>query len=689
MPNRILTFAYTSCVVFAALIAFLLTATAQQTLYVLEDSEMVWITQDEGIHDADEVARTVQKVADDYDTAIGDIILDVHEPDTRVHMYLAVSDSDSRYADWLREGYPSFSNDFSIETHPISDLGEVGPKGNYLVFGPQEAESALREALAEQGLTEAPGTVVTELSDLLFGGTLVNVAAVALLAAVTAVGAGVLLASRDYAVKRLQGHSYAAILRDDLVKVGLLYTLVLPTAAVIVLGLLQAYNGWNQIGFYLQLAGAFLGALIVVCLLVHAAVLGLVHATGILPALKGRLPVRSTAVAIYLVRVPVLLLTLTIATGLVTAAQDAREQRAGLEVYEQYGDASSPALSSNYGWDPQEVDEALGPWLREADADGDMVLASGAEPRDLLPAAPDGKVPEMDSPILIVNDTYLDEQDVRAPSGESYQAGKTVRIIVPESASVPRDELVQGIREGLLGVNGVPGRDLGIEVVPAADGQTHFTYGVGSLLDPLRNLPLMRDPVLVALPNGRALSDTGYVDYMTSGETVFPDPQVIEEFRAESPQASRYISMVKKLTTSAARDYAATLVQLRTETFSLVGASAVLVLTAMAACIIHVRTRAQAIFARHISGWTFLAVHRRLLTVEAVIAVVFTGWSTWDTLKALALARDPMASVVYRGTVMGTEPFFAAGIAAASLAVTVAALVFFHRRIVRQGASQA
>ncbi|GAA2009600.1 hypothetical protein GCM10009799_41940 [Nocardiopsis rhodophaea] len=691
MPNRILVFAYSACVAFAALIAFLLAATAEQTVYVLDDAELVWITQDEGIHDNDEVARSVQEVADEYGAAIGYTILDVHEPSSRAHMYLAVSEPESRYANWLEEGYPSFSRSFTVETHPIGDFGEVGPKGHYLVFGPPEAENALREALADQGLHEAPGTQVTQLWHFFTGGHLFNLAAVALLASVTAVGAGVLLASRDYAVMRLQGHSYAAILRHDLAKVARLYTLVLPAATAVVLSALGLYNGWNQLGFYLPLAGAFLGMLAAPSLLVHASVLGLVHATEILPALKGRMPVRSSTASIYLVRVPVLVLTLVIATGLVTAAQNAREQAIGLDVYEQYGDTSRPALSANYGWsDADAVDQDLGPWLRKVDSDGDMVLAIDVSPFELLPADPTEKRPPgPDAPILIVNDTYLAEQEVLAPSGERYGSGENIRVIVPESASPYSDELVNGLRDNWLGVNSGSDRAFDVEALPSAEGQTLFTYGSGGFNGP-RFLPLMRDPVIIALPNGEVLSDTAYVNHMTSQATVFPDPEVVEKFRAENPNASRYISMVEMLTTSALKEHATTLATLRTEAFNLLGAGAVLVLTAVAACIIHVRTRAQTIFARHISGWTFLATHRRLLAVEAVIAAAFTGWATWNTITKLAAANDPMGLTPPGAmTTSGAEPFYAAGIALISLVITIGALVLFHRRIVREGASQA
>ncbi|RKS10278.1 hypothetical protein DFP74_6040 [Nocardiopsis sp. Huas11] len=694
MPNRTLSFAYTVCIAFAALIAFLLAATAEQTIYVLEDSELVWISENEGTHDLDEVARTVQEVADDHGAAIGYTILDVNEPSSLAHMYLAVSDPGSRQARWLEEGYPSFGRSFTVQTHPIDAFDDVGPNGHYLVFGTEEAREALYVALAEHGLHEAPGTQTTQLWHYFTGGYLFNLLVVALLAAVTGVGAGVLLSSRDYAVMRLQGHSYLALLRRDWTRVARLYAVALPVGAAVVLAVLGFYNGWNQLGFYTPLALVLLAVLAVPCLIVHAAVLGLVYATGILPALKGRLPVRSTTAAIYLVRVPVLVLTLVIVGTVVVTAQNARDQRVGLEVYEQYEDTSRPALSANYGWsDEQAVNDELGPWLRRIDSEGGMVLAIHTHPSELLlpdPNEPTGPAAvDMDTPVLIVNDTYLVEQEVLAPSGERYGPGESIRVIAPASASAHTDRLVQGMTDNWLDVSGEAGLDLEVEVVPAADGQTAFTYGAERFDGPLF-LPLVHEPVIIALPNGQVMSDSSYVDHMSARETVFPDPAVVEEFRAENPQASRYIAMVETLTTSARKTHADTLMVLRSELFNLVGAGAVLLLTAAAACIIHVRTQAQTIFARHISGWTFLATHRRLLAVEVVIAVAFVAWATWDTVTTLAAMNDPTRSVIPGAmSATGAEPFYAVGIALGSLAITLGALAVFHRRIVREGSSQA
>lgn len=701
MPNRTLSFAYAACVAFAALIAFLLAATAEQTVHVLEDSALVWISENDGTHDTDDVARTVQEVADSHEAAIGYSILDVNDPSSLAHLYLAVSDPDSRYARWLAEGYPSFGRAFTVRTHPLTEFGDVGPNGYYLVFGAPETETALRDALAGHGLFEAPGAQSTRLWHFLAGGHLLHLVAVALLTTVTATGAGVLLASRDHAVRRLQGHSYAGILAGELVRVLRLWAVALPVAAAAVLGLLGAYNGWNQIGLYTALALLFLALLALPCLVVHALTLALVHTTGILPALKGRLPVRGATAAIHLVRVPVLVLALVLLGTVVSAAGDARDQRVGLEVFERYGATSRPALSANYGWaDESAVDDELGPWLRRTDTDGDLVLAAQLRPAEILPVAPaspagptgasgpsgqtGANTPALENPVLMVNDTYLAEEVLLSPAGERYGPAENVRVLLPGSAAGHAEQLIEGVR-AWLSANSDAGREFDVEVLPAADGQSVFTYGAEERVG--GTLPLLYEPVVVALPNGRVLSDSGYVNHMSGRQTVFPDPGVVEAFRAGSPEASRYISMVETLGTSALRAHAVTVNTLRSELFNLVGAGTVLLLTAMAACVIHVRTRAQEIFARHISGWGFLAAHRRLLTSEAAIAAAFVGWATWNTVTRTAGAHDPARPSP--DPVTGAEPLHAAGIALASLVLTLGTLALFHRRIVREGASQA
>lgn len=74
-----------------------------------------------------------------------------------------------------------------------------------------------------------------------------------------------------------------------------------------------------------------------------------------------------------------------------------------------------------------------------------------------------------------------------------------------------------------------------------------------------------------------------------------------------------------------------------------------------------------------------------------LIAAAFTGWATWDTVTTLAALDDPALPVVpvEAMNTTGAEPFHAAGIALVSLSIILVTLVSFHRRIVREGASQA
>ncbi|MFE9242261.1 hypothetical protein [Nocardiopsis sp. NPDC006938] len=691
MPNRTLSFAYTACALFAVLIAYLLAIGVERLQYTLEDTRVVWISENDESSDAAEVAAAVQRVAEDHDTVIGYGVLDVNDPYSVSHLYLALPDSPTPQARWLEEGYPGFDPGFTVRTHPLADFEDVGPNGHYLVFGSSETETALRAELAELGLYEAPGVQTTRAWHFFTGGHLFHLSVVALLAAVTAAGAGVLLASRDYGVWRLQGRSYLRVLAADLLKVARLAAVVLPLVTAGTLVFLGPYNGWNQLGLFSLMALVFLGLLTAACLLAHAAALGLVYSTSVLASLKGRLPVRSTYACVYLVRLPVLVLTLVVLGNIVTAAQGLRDQRVQLDLAEAQGDTSFPSLSANYGWaDEQAVDDELGPWLREADSRGDMVLVVPSDTALLSPPSPDlPPTPGSERPLLFVNDTYLGEQEVLAPSGERYGPGGSVRVLVPEGAAADVGAVTADAIGSWLDLHGGPDRAPRTEVLPLADGQTLYTYAAKGLDSPRPHLPLVHDAVVVVLPNAGVLSDSAYVSYMTTRSTVFPDPEVVEDHRERDPTASRYIAMVEPLSTSARHTHSQTLTVLRGELFNLVGAAAVLLLTGMAACVIHVRSRAQEIFARHICGWTFPATHRRLLLTEGAITLIFLGGVLWDTLSRIAAAANPATAGLPTAAPTGAEPLYALGIAAACLLVTVTALALFHRRVVREGASRA
>jgi len=76
--------------------------------------------------------------------------------------------------------------------------------------------------------------------------------------------------------------------------------------------------------------------------------------------------------------------------------------------------------------------------------------------------------------------------------------------------------------------------------------------------------------------------------------------------------------------------------------------------------------------------------------VEAVIGLGFTGWAAWDSLTTLRALEDPGRALPPQLVpTTGFEPLYAAAVTAAGLALTLAALALLHRRIVREGSSQA
>ncbi|CAL9379544.1 hypothetical protein [Nocardiopsis dassonvillei] len=689
MPNRTIAFAHTAFPLLAALIAALLLATWELTIPTAQHSAVVWIVRDEGTSDSARVAETVERVAAEQGVAIGFTAPDVRTPESLSHLYLAVGDPDSRYADWLTEGYPSFNPATELRVHPVEALAERSPRGYYLVFGPPENARVLTEALAEHGLRPDEGGSQARLWQSFLGGPLFNVLALALLAGVTAVGAGVLLGSRDYAVQRLLGSSYGRILLRDLGRVARLWGAALPGAALVALACLGLYNDWNQLGFFALVALVFAGVFAAVAVAVHAAVLGLVHTTAILPALKGRIPVRAAQVGAYLVRVPVLLLVLAVLGSVVHLAQTTREQRASLEAFARTGRTSHVALNGSVGMEDSEAaDSLLGPWLRRADREGRVVIADQHAPESVVPVG-SGR-PGFD--VLVVNDTYLEKQEIVSPSGERYgpaASEERVRVLLPPAHASHRGEIERAMPDWLRLQNGGGESGTDVEILPAADGQTVFTYGSRAPFAQ-QEPPFLRDPVVIALPNGSVLSDSAYVTYMTHEAVLFPDPGVVERAREADPRMAEYVNAVQPILNKAAGAHAADLNLLRIEAFNLVAGTALLLLTGIASCVIHARTRAQTVFARHISGWGFLATHRRFLAVEAGISLGFAGWAAWNSLTTLRALSDPARMLPPELVpTTGLEPLYAAAIAATGLALTLGALAFFHRRIVREGSSQA
>lgn len=685
MINRILSFSHIALLLFSVLLSGFTLAAAEPVMLTTQHSEAVFITVEEGTTQQPEVAQTVQEVAEKHGSAIGFAVRDVHQPDSVAHLYLAVGDADSSYAQWLDQGYPSFAQQMEIRVHPIQEFAQAtSARGSYLIYGDPDTRPALIDALAQHGLEEEEGVFMTQLWESAVHGPVSRVGLVALLVVAVGTAAGVLTSSTAYAVSRLQGRSYWSILAADLKALGRMWAVAVPAVAAVTLAVLGFYNGWNQLGLFTLVALIFAALFSAAALMVHAIVLAIVHLTPIVPALKGRLPVRPTVVGTYLVRIPALVLVLAVLGSFVATAQRAAEQQAALSAFEETGQTSRLAL--NRSLSAQEagegVNEPLGQWLRSADGRGELVLAAQGSTYDTA-QSPTG---EGGFDAVIVNDRYLQEQKLYTADGQRVGPApeeEQVRVFVPPSQSERADDLRANGPGGWFDIHAQDPDSLQFSVEAMGRGQEVFTYG--SLAD-MASRALVRDPVVIALPSEQVLSERSYVSFMTQDAVVFPDPAVADRLR-EDPQMAEYISMVQPVRDKAAAEYGETVADLRVEGLNLGAAAIVLLLTSVATCLVVVRVRAQTVFARHISGWRFLAVHRRFLVAETLVLAAFVGWAflRFRTEAAAAYGNlDPIQAAQ-----ISLAPALAGAIAAGALTLTLLTLAVLHRRVVRDGASQA
>ncbi|MEU3253315.1 hypothetical protein [Streptomyces sp. NPDC006997] len=229
------------------------------------------------------------------------------------------------------------------------------------------------------------------------------------------------------------------------------------------------------------------------------------------------------------------------------------------------------------------------------------------------------------------------------------------------------------------------------------DGQRLFTYNPRGRLqaatNPDADESFADDPVVVVYPDGAPyLSERGYIAYASQQSLVFKDPDDvtagIEEHHLET-----YVTGMSPVGQNAALRLRDLVADFRLQLFNLGVAVLVLLITGVGACVVHSRKNAQAVFARHLSGWRFTAVHRPLLAVEGVLAVLLAAWvpfQVWWRNRELAEYRangvkPPAEPVQITGLGLTADT----ALVVVEVAAVLVALAVFHRRIVKEGAAEA
>lgn len=707
MVHKSIRLVHAVILVFSALLVFLLVAHMDEAT-PLEADASVTVTAWDQRESAAEAREAIADFAMKHEITVAQLVPDLTDHRSRRHLYLVNGDPAVSGETWLADGYPDFSRSVTTEVHRFEELADRTLVGRHLVFSGAGKAEELARFLETRGMTSdwtsrwSLGTLNDGYGDSSFADALLMTG----LVVITLTGAGVLLNTRAYGVSRLQGLSGLRILAGDLRQVARFWGLTAAAVAVTAVAALAVYNGLAGLVQY-AIAVLVMGAcLTAVAVAAHAVALAFTFRVGLLAAVKGELPGRTASIAAYAMRIPVLALVLMLSAKALTAGADLAERQRSFDAYTRIGQTSVITEGNAYtDEDRVRSERAIGGWLRKQDRAAHVILSA----RSPLDRSVSGGA---DRELLIVNEAFLDAQTVLDAQGKRYIAesvaqgadgGPVVRILVPKSLAGDKDAIARTVAEMPLTRDQSGQRQTAsktrFQPERVADGQRIFAYSpdVNAPTQPESwqlDASFVQEPVIVVFPSRLGLlSDLSYTAFATQGGVLFPDPGWVQQARADDPQLARHIVAVTPVAEKVAEEMRTLLGEFRLIVFSAVAGAAVLVITGLGVCTIHARRNAQVIFSRHVSGWRFTATHRVLLCVEAALAVALLAWGpyqVWRDNRELAEFAQLGIPAPFPPAVMTGADWIAAGsLVALCVGSVLWSLALLHRRIVREGASEA
>lgn len=679
MTHRGTRLAYVLVLLYAAASAFLVVRGLEES-GVLGADHVVQVAGPAGAG-GDRAVAAVETVARDHRVDVGRLVDDVLEPGERRHLYLAVGRPDGPQARWLDDGYPAFGPQGRTDVHDVADLGHVDPRGYYVVFGGTPGRDALDAALSDLGYrvqTRAyydPAAIAQWVWAQPFGTGLLVVT----LLVVVVVAAGVLSSVKSYGVQRLHGASEGTLLARDLRDVARVVLLAGGVLALLVAGGLGVWNGLHQWPTYAAVAGATAAGLLLVVLVAHAAALALTARVPVLEALKGRLPARGTTAAVYLVRVPALVLAVSASVTATAAGADVAERRAALDTWNGVGDAAYLSFSAVLAQDETErLAATTGAWLASEEQAGRMVLAA----QDRLELMAPGTTGD----VLLVNSTYLAEQDVRTVDGDRVTGPPTgtVLVLVPQERAAEREAVADAVATwAQRGPATTPPR---VETALAPADAALFTYGTARGTNAS---PALAGAVVVVVDAATgAVRPDDYMAWASQGAVLVLDPQrAVTAARAAG--LGDFVTSFRPARQEAADTYAQVVRELRLHLANAAAALLVLLATAVGLGQVYTRSHAQRLFVTYVHGWSFVRTHPRLLAAEAALLVAVVAVSAWTTATLLAADSPDRAEPARALALGGLQPVLASAWALLNAGFVVVVLVVLTHRLVRTRSAEA
>jgi hypothetical protein len=683
MIHRGIKFAYVLIISVAAAMAFIVVRNFDEVA-VSGPSYVVLISRSDAAANADRIDGVVAEFAERRSVNIGRLVPDAREPETHRHVYLAVGDPSDDSTRWLEVGYPDFSRNVRTEMHPYREMVDVGPIGYYFVYGPEGiARDFLREfeALGFAGRIDPLFSISHALGYFGQGALLWCFLVIALVVVVT-VGSSVVLGAKSYGVQRLQGSGWLRIFGRDVAQIAKLFLVALVLISTATLVSLYLYNGLNQLGTYLLVAGAFLTVFLLFAVVAHLLALLLLYRTGILGAIKGEVSASWAIGFAYCIRLAAVFLALFVGTSLIGNLVALRDSRSRVELWAGVEDAYTMRIGGYGTGQARDINVAIGRWIRAADERHEVILSR----LETLLGDPRSRPRPEALDVLVVNERYLAKNAIYDTSGGRVRLTSEedfIRILIPEDRAGDTERIADRIRAELLGM--YMSREEGLRVPVRTEtiraGQEMFTYGSW-----LRGHDLvLTSPVLVVVTGkSGVISDGDYMAYATSGDVIVENRAAATE-SLEAAGLASYIQGFYPKTQEAAEYHRNILREANMQMFNLIAAIGVLFVTGLSVAIIYSRKNAQALFVKFISGWRFFNAYRVILLVEVGMALGVLGVLSWRTAAEISARTGPMARPLLQDELMllRMEPVVAGTIGILGLALVVGTLAYINARIVK------
>jgi hypothetical protein len=661
-----LKFAYVVIVMASAMIAFI-TLRGHDELATAGSSFVLQVDKpDDGVG-ALQVADAVEGFAREHRINVGrlyDDPLDVSERS----LFLTVGDTSATSSTWINSDYPGFSPEVKLTVRPYHQARTLTADGTYLVYGSRQQGHALLQMFNNLGyqsvLTPVP-SLRAQLGTLGTGVLTTFVLAIVLVIVVT-VASSVLLNARFYGIQRLHGRSPANLVGGDFRRVLLLAAVVVLAVNLVLALPLYRYNDFHQFGAFLRVELVIVGALAALALVVQGLTVILLQRRPILEAVGGRVSAVWAFAGSFVLRGWSLLLVLSILPSGLTALWTLDDARAAYRTWAAAGDAYYLRMSAaiEYAKDSAEIGSRIGQALRKADERGEVTIAA----RHALTGSKHD--------ILLVNERYLGQHDVRDLSGARVTPSATAQLLIPAryraQAARIEDELPRWAAVALRGTKPE------VRAEPIRDGQSLMfsTNGTGD------RTPLLRDPVVLVAPAASGIiADDEYTTMATNGGILVQNPEQTMHVLSDAGLGD-YVLGVTPFAHDAGQRYLEARRDAAIQLINLIIGAALLVFTAVAVAFVYCGRNAQSLFARHLHGWGFVRTHWRILALEATLGAVLLAWTWSESAAIIARSRIPTLPplptyVVERAT---WQPVLAGGVMLTALVLAAGAVRWLSPR---------